>query len=95
MSFVHFFCLIKRNEPKKNQVRLKASTCGRRSQKQPLAQSPNASLFVRYAAKRTVESSSPIFDLFFQLVIVVISTMLWFEPGSNQCGVKYTNNMMR
>jgi hypothetical protein len=52
-SFVHFFCLIKRNEPKKNQVRLKASTCGRHSKKQPNARSPNASLFVHYAAKRT------------------------------------------
>jgi hypothetical protein len=61
MSFVHFFCLIKRNEPKKNQVRLKASTCGRRSKKQAIARSLKASLFVRYAAKRTIESSSQIF----------------------------------
>jgi hypothetical protein len=54
---VHFFCLIKRNEPKKNQVRLKASTFGRRSKKQPIAPSPKASLFVRYAAKRTIKNT--------------------------------------
>jgi hypothetical protein len=30
------------------------STFGRRSKKQPIAPSPKASLFVRYAAKRTV-----------------------------------------
>jgi len=52
-TFVHFFCLIKRNEPKKNQVRLKASTYGHRSKKQPNTRSPNTSLFVHYAAKRT------------------------------------------
>jgi hypothetical protein len=45
--------LIKRNEQKKNQVRLKALTCGHRSKKQAIARSRNASLFFHYAAKRT------------------------------------------